>query len=223
VPRVLCYGDSNTWGAATVPRPSGRYDEIERWPGVLRQNLGPGWAIVEEGLNGRTTVHPDPIEGVWLKGSEYLLPCLKSHRPLDVVVIMLGTNDLKRRFNVSAREIAAGVASLIDVTRRAGAGPALGVPRILVICPPPVLDRYGEHSDLAEMFDGGRAKSLALPVQFAEVARLGGADLLDAGAIIQSSEFDGIHLDVDAHQKLGLAVADRLRRILGATGTDGGS
>ena len=86
---VLCYGDSNTWGAATVARPDGRYAPHERWPGVLSSRLGSGWLVIEEGLPGRTTVSDDPVEGLDRNGRTYLTPCLLSHRPLDLVVVML--------------------------------------------------------------------------------------------------------------------------------------
>jgi len=210
VKTILCFGDSNTWGSATVPRPDGRYSEDERWPGVLRNRLGPDWRVIEEGLPGRTTVHPDPIEGRWLDGSAYLTPCLLSHAPLDAVAIMLGTNDLKMRFGVPAGDIAAGVGVLLTLAGSAGAGRNGGVPWLLVICPPPILADFGERPDLAGMFAGGREKSLLLPPLYAAVAAEHGADFLDAGRLIESSAFDGIHLDPPALGALGAAVADWL-------------
>ena len=119
---ILCYGDSNTYGAATVERPDGRYGPDERWPGVLRAALGSGWLVIEEGLGGRTTVSDDPVEGLEKNGRTYLLPCLHTHKPLDVVIIMLGTNDLKARFGKSAWEIAQGVGVLVDIVKSAGVG-----------------------------------------------------------------------------------------------------
>jgi len=210
VKTILCFGDSNTWGSATVPRPDGRYSEDERWPGVLRNRLGPDWRVIEEGLPGRTTVHPDPIEGRWLDGSAYLTPCLLSHAPLDAVAIMLGTNDLKMRFGVPAGDIAAGVGVLLTLAGSAGAGRNGGVPRLLVICPPPILADFGERPDFVGMFAGGREKSLLLPPLYAAVAAEHGADFLDTGRLIESSAFDGIHLDPPAHAALGAAVADWL-------------
>src|SRR5262249_8640281 len=113
VKSILCFGDSNTWGYATVPRSDERYAFDERWPSVLAKALGTAWTAIPEGLNGRTAVHPDPVEGLWLDGSAYLLPCLKSHKPLDVVAIMLGTNDCKARFGVPASDIARGIGVLL--------------------------------------------------------------------------------------------------------------
>jgi lysophospholipase L1-like esterase len=205
---VLCFGDSNTFGTATAPRPDGRYGPDERWPGVLRAALGAGWSVVEAGLPGRTTVHADPIEGPWMDGSAYLLPCLRSHRPLDIVVIMLGTNDLKARFTVPAGDIAGGIGVLLQIVKRAEAARDGGIPSMLVICPPTILENFGERSDFADMFAGGREKSLRLPPLYRAVATEHGAAFLNAGELIACSAFDGIHLDADAHAKLGAAVAE---------------
>jgi lysophospholipase L1-like esterase len=213
VKSILCFGDSNTWGYATAPRPSDRYALEERWPSILARRLGSGWTVIPEGLNGRTTVHPDPIEGTWLAGSSYLMPCLKSHKPLDAVVIMLGTNDLKARFSVPARDIALGVGVLLSIVKTAESGPAGNIPKMLVICPPPILNEFGTRPDFAEMLAGGYDKSLRLAPAYEAVAREHGAAFLDAGKVIRSSPFDGIHLDVDAQAALGNAVADKISHL----------
>ena len=210
---ILCFGDSNTWGSAMRPGDDQRYIPAERWPGILGARLGDGWTVIAEGLPGRTTVHADPIEGEWMNGAAYLMPCLKSHRPLDAVAIMLGTNDLKQRFGVPPGDIAGGVAVLLDIVQRSESGPDGGVPKILVICPPLVLDTHGENTDLAEMFAGGYAKSLRLAPFYAAVAEEYGAGYLNAGDVIRSSAFDGIHLDKDAQAALGEAVAKTIAKL----------
>jgi lysophospholipase L1-like esterase len=214
--RVLCYGDSNTWGSATVPRPDDRYGEAERWPGVLAAALGDGWRVIEEGLSGRTTVHADPVEGRHLDGSAYLKPCLRSHRPLDAVVIMLGTNDLKTRFGVSPFEIGDSVGVLIEIAMHAQAGPGGVPPRLLLVCPPPILPHEPQFPEWYAIFSGGAEKSRQLLPHYQRNADAWGAELLDAGAVITSSRFDGIHLDLDAHAALGRAVAARLGRMFAA-------
>ena len=103
---ILCYGDSNTWGYD--PSSQQRFGPEERWTGVLQKELGMEYRIIEEGLNGRTTVWDDPIEG-FKNGMSYLIPCIESHKPFDLITIMLGTNDLKIRFSVSAYDIAESV------------------------------------------------------------------------------------------------------------------
>lgn len=206
---VLCYGDSNTWGAATVPRPDDRYAPDERWPGVLRAALGSGWLVIEEGLNGRTTVNDDPVEGAEKNGSTYLGTCLQSHKPLDVVVIMLGTNDLKARFNKSPWEIAQGMGVLVDMVKTAGIGRGGDVPRILVVSPAPTLDEIPNH---AEMFEGAQPKSKLLAGAYKTLAEERGVEFFDAGSVIRSSTFDGFHLDPDAHAALGKAIAAEIEK-----------
>ncbi|MBB5754293.1 SGNH/GDSL hydrolase family protein [Prosthecomicrobium pneumaticum] len=212
---VLCFGDSNTWGSSTVPpEPGGRYAPDIRWPGVLRAALGTDWTVVEEGLPARTTVHADPVEGSYMSGAAYFLPCLRSHRPLDVVVIMLGTNDLKARFALQPLDIAAGVGQLLRILEAAECGVGGGVPKALVVCPPPLLADMGTGNGFPMMFAGGYEKSLALLPHYEKVCAAHGAALLDAGAIIASSRFDGLHLDPEAHATLGRAVAARVAALV---------
>ena len=211
MPRILCYGDSNTWGYATVLRPDARYADAERWPRVMAAALGPDWTVVDEGLNGRTTVHPDPIEGVWLDGSSTLTAILRSHMPLDAVAIMLGTNDLKAKFGVGPFDIAGGVGVLLGQLARAGAGRNGGAPKALVICPPPILASYGEFAFFGEMFAGGCEKSLRLRPFYQQAAKEAGAAFLDAGEIITTSAYDGIHLDLEMQATLGAAVAGAVK------------
>jgi len=206
---VLCYGDSNTWGTATVPRPDGRYAPHERWPGVLKAELGDDWLVIEEGLPGRTTVSDDPVEGDDKNGRTYLLPCLNSHKPLDVVIVMLGTNDLKARFGKSAWEIAAGVGRLVDIVKTA---PNIGrggrAPKIVLVCPPPTRDSLPGYAD---MFAGAPPKSREMAGHYRRVAKAMGAEFFDAGTVVESSAVDGFHLDPEAHRILGAAIATLVR------------
>lgn len=207
---VLCYGDSNTFGHATVARPDGRYGPGERWTGVLGATLGREWMVIEEGLGGRTTVSDDPIEGTEKNGKTYLYPCLMSHRPLDVVVIMLGTNDLKARFNKTAWEIAAGVGVLVDLVKAAKAGRNEDVPEILVVSPPPTTDGFTEY---AEMFIGAPAKSHRLAAEYGRMAKERGVHFFDAGSVVKSSPVDGIHFDPDYLPLLGKAIAAEIGKL----------
>jgi lysophospholipase L1-like esterase len=204
---VLCYGDSNTWGYD--PATQGRYARDTRWTGVLRRDLGDGYLVIEEGLNGRTTVWDDPIEG-YKNGKEYLIPCLETHKPIDLVVILLGTNDLKMRFNVPACDIAAGAGVLVDIVAKSETGPGDSAPQVLLIAPPPI----AKLSDFAETFEGGTAKSKLLSHHFRLVAEEHGCALLDASEVIFSSDLDGIHLDLSEHRKLGEAIAGRVKQML---------
>ncbi len=202
---ALCYGDSNTHGTAPLPDllAMERYGPAVRWPGVMAAELGPEWRVIEEGLPGRTTVHPDPIAGIHKNGLGVLPAVLETHRPVDVVVLMLGTNDLKTRFAVPPVEIAVSIEKLVLAIRQSCCGPAQRAPAVLVVSPPPVL----EAGCLAEIFEGGAAKSARLAVFVSAAAAQQGAAFLDAGRVIASSPIDGVHFDAGAHATLGRAVA----------------
>ena len=206
---ILCYGDSNTWGSD--PETGGRFAPETRWPGVLRGALGEGYWVVEEGLGGRTTVRDDPIEGAHKNGRSYLRACLESHKPIDLVTIMLGTNDLKARFAASASDIAQGAASLADMAVRSGCGPEGGAPVVVLISPPAV----GRLTEMAEMLEGAQEKSRRFAEHYRRFAEQQGCGFLDAGEVVVSSDIDGIHLEAGEHRKLGEAVAERVRSELG--------
>jgi lysophospholipase L1-like esterase len=207
VKTILCYGDSNTWGWNLATE--GRYARDERWPGVLRQELGEGYLVIEEGLNGRTTVWDDPIEG-YKNGKDYLVPCLETHRPIDLVTIMLGTNDLKVRFSLSAYDIASGAGVLVDIVLKSGTGPGGGAPKVLLMAPPPL----GKLTEFAEMFEGAEAKSRRFSEHYRRVADEYGCAFLDTSEVIVSSDIDGVHLEASEHRKLGQAVAALVKKIL---------
>jgi lysophospholipase L1-like esterase len=197
---VLCFGDSNTHGSPPVPHlgASGRYDRNTRWPGLLATHLGPDWHVIEEGHPGRTTVHDDPIEGAHRNGITVLPSMLESHKPLDVVILMLGTNDLKGRFSVNPTDIALSLERLIGVIRSFACGPNGTAPGILLVAPPPIV----EIGCLAEMFEGGQAKSHGISAAIAAAAARANVSFLDAGAHIAVSPIDGIHYDEGAHRTL---------------------
>ena len=202
---VLCFGDSNTHGTPPVPHlgASGRYDRSTRWPALMTGHLGPDWHVIEEGHPGRTTVHDDPIEGAHRNGLTVLPSLLESHKPIDVVIMMLGTNDLKGRFSVNPTDIALSLERLIGVIRAFACGPNGGNPGILLVAPPPII----EVGCLAEMFEGGAAKSSGLAASIAAAAARANVAFLDAGAHIAVSPIDGIHYDQAAHTTLAQAMA----------------
>ena len=206
---VLCYGDSNTWGSD--PETGERFAPGTRWPGVLARELGDEFRVIEEGLGGRTTVWDDPIEGSHKNGRTYLTACLESHKPIDLMTVMLGTNDLKERFAASASDIAQGAASLAEMALRSGCGPGGEAPAVILISPPAV----GNLTDMAEMFQGSEEKSRRFPAHYKRFAEQHGCAFLDAGGVIVSSDIDGIHLEAEEHRKLGEAVAARVRETLG--------
>lgn len=205
---IVCYGDSNTWGfnAATTTR----HPHDVRWTGVLSAELGAGYRVIEEGLNGRTTNLDDTIE-LNRNGLTYLAPCLESHAPIDAVTIMLGTNDLKSRFNRNPADAAQAANLLCEIARSMRVGPDGGTARVLMIAPPVVV----EMGDLGGIFAGAIEKSKEFAERYAAWAARTKLDFLDAGAIVVSDPRDGIHLDAENHGKLGQAVAAKIRDMIG--------
>jgi lysophospholipase L1-like esterase len=215
VPRtILCFGDSNTYGAVPTLARIGRhrFAPARRWTGILQRLLGPEWQVMEEGHPSRTTVFDDPIEGAHKNGLRALPVCLETHMPIDLVIIMLGTNDLKHRFGASPSDIADSIEVLVKAVQKSEAGPGGAAPAAMVIAPPPIL----EVGWMGELFAGGAAKSKQFGPRFREAAARCSAAFLDAGAIVESSTVDGIHLDEDAQRVLAGAVAERIGSLFGA-------
>lgn len=176
----------------------------------MREALAPDWYVIEEGLSGRTTVHKDPIEGDIKSGRLYLRPCLMSHAPLDLVILMLGTNDLKVRFNQPATEVAMGIGCLVHDIRELNPGPGGHCPEILVVAPPPMLDDIGEWEGI---FSGAQPKSHQLAHEFEVIADSLEVHFFDAGTVIASDPADGFHLSSEAHEVLGKALAQEVLNI----------
>ncbi|EAV41708.1 hypothetical protein SIAM614_26276 [Stappia aggregata IAM 12614] len=207
---ILCYGDSNTHGQIPGATPLDRYTLLQRWPGVLARELGTGWHIIEEGLSGRTTVHDDPIEGALKNGRTYLRPCLMSHAPLDLVIIMLGTNDLKARFGQPASEVAMGIGCLIHDIKELSPGPGGTVPEIMVVSPPPMLDDIKEWENI---FKAAQQKSHELALQFEIMSDSLEVHFFDAGSVSTCDPLDGFHINAQAHESLGVALAREVEAI----------
>jgi lysophospholipase L1-like esterase len=208
VKNIVCFGDSNTWGYD--PHSGGRYPAQVRWPGALRLALGSSFYVIEEGLGGRTTVWDDPVEP-FRRGIDYLSPCLMSHAPLDLLILLLGTNDTKPRFSASAHDIGRGMERLVRLAQLSETGPGGQPPQVLVIAPPHILPLQG--TPFSEEFAGAEAKSLALATEYAQVAAARGAHFLDAAQHIVCSPLDAVHWSADAHHTLGAVVAETVRAI----------
>ncbi len=207
---VLCFGDSNTWGAVPVKTygVNLRYQLEARWPSVMQKALGAHWHVIAEGLPARTTVLADAVGGEHFAGLGYLKPCMLSHTPINWLVVMLGTNDLKRQFDLEPQDVAEGLDRVLIEAKGVAdlTGDAL---KTLVVCPPPLT----ETGVFATMFRGASDKSRNLAGPLEVVARKRKAAFLDAGKIIVSSKTDGIHLEPDQHDLLGKAVAAALTRL----------
>lgn len=204
---ILCFGDSNTHGQIPGGTPLERYGPKERWAGVMSSKLGEDWHVIEEGLSGRTTVRDDPIEGAHKNGRTYLTPCIQSHTILDVVIMMLGTNDLKTRFCQPASEVAMGIGCLIHDIKELAPGPGGTIPEIVVVSPPPILDDIKEWNAI---FSGAQDKSKELALQFEIMADSLEVHFFDAGSVCTCDPRDGFHINTNAHSALGLALAEEV-------------
>ena len=206
--RILCFGDSNTWGY--IPT-GGRYDAHTRWPMRMAELLGEGYAVIEEGFNGRTCVYDDPVEGGFKSGVQYLPPCLMSHNPLDVVAIMLGINDTKRRFGLTPMTIGQSMMQLVRACKLYGANESGDPPHIIIVAPPPILDNLmlTRH---AECFgEQAIAVSKGLGPELRRVSKLLRVDFFDAAPYAEVSPLDAVHMTANGHLRLAEAMYEKIR------------
>lgn len=208
--RVMCFGDSNTWGA--VPEEGTRHPEQIRWTGILQRELGKDYQIIEEGYNGRVSVHNDPVEGR-LSGVSYFAPCCDSQSPLDLIILMLGTNDLKARFGVEPRTIAFGFNRYMDVLK---VTPMAGNPPKVLLASPILIDpSYRDNALFYDMFgEDADKKSEKFAEAYEEVANQLGWEFFNAALYGKASTRDGVHMEAEYHEKLGVAFAEKVKEIL---------
>jgi lysophospholipase L1-like esterase len=205
VPVLMTFGDSNTHGTPPIVDRSQyhRFGAEIRWPTVVQGLLGPGWSLAEAGLPGRTAQFEDPVMGAHMDGRAGLKIALQSHGPLDAMTLMLGTNDVKTRFGATPAQVTAGIAGLLDIALGAEMQTRHGGFKVLLICPPPVV----ETGPIAAEFLGSAETSAALAPLYARLAAARGIGFLDAGQVIAVSPQDGIHFEAAAHGQLAQAVA----------------
>ena len=213
---IVCFGDSNTHGYCADPLDCAdggdRFNEDERWTCLLQKKLGEGRLVIEEGLSGRTTVFPDPLHES-MPGLDVIYSCMMSHEPVDLLVIMLGTNDTKERFGANAACIAIGMERLV---MKAKSIPAWrdGKPNILIICPPHI----GEGLYLVPAGDAmGRGcpeKSRELARYLAPVAEQQGCAFLDAEGLAEYNKIDCMHLSRKGHAQLADVLAELIPTLL---------
>ncbi|WP_255575856.1 SGNH/GDSL hydrolase family protein [Duganella violaceipulchra] len=205
---VLCYGDSMSWGI--IPGTRQRHPHDRRWTGILQQLLGDDIRVIEECLNGRTTVWNDPFRP-GRNGKDLLLPILHSHAPIDLVIIFVGTNDLQAIYGVGAYESSLGAGVLVDIVQGCRAEPMLVAPQVLLLAPP----RIGKlGGTMVEKFHGAEEKSSHFTRCYARIAEERGCSFIDAAEFIQPSDVDGVHLDELQHRQLAAALHHRVLAIL---------
>ena len=208
---ILCFGDSNTHGYCAEPFDCAdggdRFNEEERWTCLLQKLLGPEYLVIEEGLGGRTTVFDDPLtEG--LSGLNMIFPTLKSHKPVDLLILMLGTNDTKARFGVGAECIAQGMERLVMKAKNTECW--TDFPNILLISPPHILEGLYEGPFGGTMGPGCAEKSRELSRCYRELASRRGCAFLDAEGIAEFNRTDCMHLTRKGHA----ALAEKLARLV---------
>lgn len=207
---VLCYGDSNTYGYN--PLNGLRYPEDVRWTGILQTLLGNEYRVIEEGCNGRTTIFDDLIEG-WKNGLAYLQPCLNSHKPIDIVIMMLGSNDLKKIFHASAKEIADGAGTLVNVIQTFTKEKQGFEPKIVLVSPPEIGEGICFSPFFGAFDETAIQRSREFPNYYQKVAEKYQCVFFDAAAHITSSEVDSLHLSAEAHSVLAEELSEVIRHI----------
>lgn len=208
---ILCYGDLLTWGLDPVA--SQRHRLEDRWPSVLQAAFGPDIHVVAEGLNGRTTAFSDDLAGEDRHGARTLPTILGMHQPLDLVIIMLGSNDMKPWIHGDPLAAAHGMRRLVQIVRGHpyfGNAPA---PNVLLVSPPVVSET--SNSDFAIMFARGTETSLQLAVHYKAVADEMGCAFFDAATVAKTTPLDGVHLDAKNTRAIGSALAPVVLGLLG--------
>ncbi len=209
---VLCYGDSLTWGSD--PETGGRHPYEDRWPNVLQQALGPSTQVIAEGLRGRTTAFDEHLADCDRNGARILPTVLYTHAPIDLVILALGSNDLKPAIAGTALAAMQGMRRLVELVRiNALRDGGREPPAVLIVAPPPICETA--NTEYAAMFAGGIDQSRMLATFYADLADEWGCGFFDAGSAARTSPIDGIHLDADNTRAIGRGIEPMVRMMLG--------
>ena len=213
---VVCLGDSNTHGYCADPMDCAdhgdRFNEDERWTCLLQEKLGKDYLVIEEGLSGRTTVFEDALHES-MPAIDVVYPILMSHEPVDLLIIMLGTNDTKERFGVNAAAIGVGLQRLIMKCKSI---PCWGKhePKILIVAPPHIGDGlYNDEAASGPMGAGCPERSRGLAKYFKQAADLFGCEFMDAEGLAEFNQIDCMHLTAKGHKQLAGALSKKIREL----------
>lgn len=209
--RILCYGDSNTWGYISGSDHQ-RYNSNERWTGILSELLGDNFVVIEEGLNSRTLISDDLRVGKEGKnGYEYLIPCLDSHDPIDLVILMLGTNELKYVYNKSAEQIGCILEKyFVKTILNRKSQMSNKYPKLLVVAPP-VINESTDYCKNGDKYLMSTKKSKDLNVIYKKIAQEYNCYFLDNHLL--EVGIDGVHLTKDSHKLLAELLNNMIKDI----------
>ena len=208
---ILAFGDSLTWGFIAGTWERHPFDV--RWPNVLAAGLGGKARVIEEGHNGRTTVFDDPTTVDDRNGSKALPMLLATHQPLDLVIIMLGTNDLKFAQRCRAFDASMGMARLVQIVQTFPFLPWAPKPEVLIVAPPALVPTTDEWFN--DLWGHALEESKLFPRHYARVAQETGVHFFDAGSVAKADKTDGGHLDADNTRAIGAALVPVVKGILG--------
>lgn len=208
---ILCYGDSLTWGYS-AEGPS-RHRPEDRWPNVLQAKLGSQVQVIAEGLNGRTTAFDDHLSGSDRNGARVLPTLLSTHSPINLIIIMLGSNDMKPFICGRAIGAKQGMQRLVEIVRGHAYPLDAPAPDILVVAPPPLCETA--EPDFAAMFESGVKQSQMLASFYSDLADEAGCGFFDAGSVARTTPLDGVHLDAENTRALGRGLEPIVRAMLG--------
>lgn len=208
---VLCYGDSLTWGYDAETQD--RHPLDVRWPSVLQALLGDDIEVIAEGLNGRTTAFDDHLAAADRNGASVLPTILMTHAPLDLVILMLGANDMKPFICGHAIGAKQGMQRLINLVRMHPYPFGAAAPEVLIVSPPALAETA--DPDFAAIFSGGVEQSQMLASFYADLADIEGCGFFDAGSVARTSPTDGVHLDADNTRAIGKGLEPIVRMMLG--------
>lgn len=206
---ILCFGDSNTYGYN--PKNGTRFDKKTRWTGVLQKILGDEYNIIEEGLSGRT-ISSDDIVADGVNGLNYLRPCLNSHSPIDLIIIMLGTNDAKERINLTADEITSHLCNFVDIIGRNSICFANNIPKILIVAPVPCREEI-EIEPFKYMGRGCHQKTVDIVEKYEKLAKEKNCHFFNPSKYIKASDDDYVHLDETGHKIFAEKIAEKIKNI----------
>ncbi|MEO1745699.1 MAG: SGNH/GDSL hydrolase family protein [Pseudomonadota bacterium] len=216
MPTILAYGDSITWGSSPevgVTLPVARHPVSHRWPDVLAAQLGDGFDVINHGLRGRTTAYDEHLSDSDRNGVRLLPTVLYTHAPIDLVVIMLGSNDMKPNICGTALGAMHGMRRLMNIAlnHTQGTTPPTNA-KVLIVAPPPLCE--SDEPEFAAMFEGGIEQSKKLAALYEGVAAEKGCGFFDAGSVAKTDPRDGVHLDAENTRNIGLALAPKVRAMM---------